>query len=127
MALRAIAQSYQDLPGRKNVVVFSEGFVHSPEAQPALQAVIDAANRANVTFYVVDAGGLTAAYGAASSAPEDLSGTRHAYDVANAGPGFEGGYSKFDWAKRIGLDCCTTTWAKWRRPRAASTSRTRTT
>jgi VWFA-related protein len=104
VALRAIAQSYQDLPGRKNVVVFSEGFIHSPEAQLAMQAVIDAANRANVAFYVVDARGLTANYGAASSLPEDLSGTRHAYDVANAGPETAGGYSKFDWAKRIGLD-----------------------
>ncbi len=104
VTLRAIAQSYQDLPGRKNVVVFSEGFMHAPEAEAAMQAVIDAANRANVAFYIVDASGLTANYQAASSMPEDLQGTRHAFDVANTGPGFEAGYSKFDEAKRTGMD-----------------------
>ena len=104
VALRAIAQAYQDLPGRKNVVVFSQGFTHAPEAQPALQAVVDAANRSNVAFYVVDAGGMTASYGAANSMPEDLSGTRHAYDVAQEGAGFREGYSKFDWMKHTGME-----------------------
>ena len=64
VALRAIAQTYADIPGRKNVVVFSEGFLHSPEAHAQLSSAIDAANRANVAFYVIDASGLTAPYGA---------------------------------------------------------------
>ncbi len=104
VALRAIAQSYQDLPGRKNVVIFSQGFTHAPEAQPAMQAVIDAANRANVAFYVVDAGGLSASYGATNSMPEDLSGTRAAFDVAQMGAGFRESYTKFDWMKRTGIE-----------------------
>ena len=79
VALRAIAQAYGDLPGRKNVVVFSEGFIHSPEAKTEMAAVIDMANRANVAFYIVDAAGLTTGFGAASRTPDDLSGTREAY------------------------------------------------
>ena len=71
IALRAIAQSYADIPGRKNVVVFSEGFLHSPDAKPQMAAVIDAANRANVAFYVVDAAGLQAGYGAVNGSGKD--------------------------------------------------------
>jgi len=104
VAMRAIAQAYQDLPGRKNVVVFSQGFTHAPEAQPALQAVVDAANRSNVAFYVVDAGGMTASYGATNSMPEDLAGTRHAFDAAQEGAGFREGFSKFDRMKHTGLE-----------------------
>jgi VWFA-related protein len=104
VALRAIAQAYQDLPGRKNVVVFSQGFTHAPEAQPALQAVVDAANRSNVAFYIVDAGGMEASYGATNSMPEDLAGTRHAYDMAQEGADFRQGYTKFDWMKHTGLE-----------------------
>ncbi|HEV2495363.1 MAG TPA: VWA domain-containing protein [Terriglobia bacterium] len=66
VAMRAIAQAYRDLPGRENVVVFSEGFMHSPEAAPAMQAVIEAANRANVAFYIIDTAGLTAGFSATS-------------------------------------------------------------
>jgi VWFA-related protein len=104
VAMRAIAQAYQDLPGRKNVIVFSQGFTHAPEAQPALQAVVDAANHSNVAFYVVDAGGMTANYGATNSLPEDLAGTRHAYDTAQEGAGFREGYTKFDRMKHTGLE-----------------------
>jgi VWFA-related protein len=102
VAMRAIAEAYQDLPGRKNVIVFSQGFTHAPEAQPALQAVVDAANHSNVAFYIVDAGGMEASYGATNSMPEDLAGTRHAYDMAQEGADFRQGYTKFDWMKHTG-------------------------
>jgi VWFA-related protein len=103
MVLRAIAQAYRDLPGRKNVVVFSEGFIPSPEARTELAAVIDMANRANVAFYIVDAGGLTeAGFDAASSTPNDPAGTRHMYDASQQGAGFWYGYSQFDRLRRVG-------------------------
>jgi VWFA-related protein len=105
VALRAIAQAYQNLPGRKNVVVFSEGFLHSPEVEPEIQAVVDAANRANVAFYVIDAGGLVAEYYDASNAsPPDPSGTREAYRVSNWSPGdqISTGLRKFDWSAHMG-------------------------
>jgi VWFA-related protein len=62
-SLRAIAQAAAALPGRKNVVVFSEGFLTRTSGQSpngaALAAVIDAANRANVACYFVDPSGLS--------------------------------------------------------------------
>jgi VWFA-related protein len=107
LALRAIAQAYQSLPGRKNVVLFSEGFLHSPDALPELQAVIDAANRANVAFYVIDAAGLAAeSYDASNAMPPDPGGTRDAYRMANWGQydQVSTGLHKFDWAAHLGVD-----------------------
>ena len=108
LALRAIAQAYQSLPGRKNVVLFSEGFLHSPEAEPEIEAVVDAANRANVALYVLDAGGLAAEYYDASNAnPPDPSGTREAFRVASWGQydQMSTGLRKFDWAAHLaGVD-----------------------
>ena len=57
VALRALAVAYRDLPGRKSIVVFSEGFLHAADVTAEWRAVIDAANRANVAFYVIDASG----------------------------------------------------------------------
>jgi hypothetical protein len=57
-ALRAICVAYRDIPGRKNVILFSEGFLHSDDARPDLEAVADAANRANVSIYVIDPQGI---------------------------------------------------------------------
>ena len=102
MVLRAIAQAYRDLPGRKNVVVFSEGFIPSPEARTEMAAVIDMANRANVAFYIVEAGGLKAGFDAASSTPDDPAGTRHVYDASLQGAGFWYGFSEFDRLRRVG-------------------------
>ena len=105
LALRAVAQAYQSLPGRKNVVVFSEGFMHAPEVEPEMQAVVDAANRANVAFYVIDAGGLAAEYYDASNAnPPDPGGTRESFRMSNWSDydRISTGLSKFDWAAHIG-------------------------
>jgi VWFA-related protein len=99
VALRSIAQTYSDIPGRKNVVVFSEGFIHSPAAQAQLSSTIDAASRANVAFYVIDASGLTAPSGAQSRVME-VTDNEEAFVAANAGPGS----NKFDWIARLGKD-----------------------
>ncbi len=104
IALRAIAQSYADIPGRKNVVVFSEGFLHSPDVKPQMAAVIDAANRANVAFYVIDAAGLQAGYGAVgASVGQTLNA--EIFQLSSEGPMTNyGGYNKFDWVQRMGLN-----------------------
>jgi VWFA-related protein len=60
LALQAVVQSLSILPGRKTIVFFSEGLPVSPVLSARLDAVIDAANRANVTAYAVDAKGLRA-------------------------------------------------------------------
>jgi VWFA-related protein len=59
-ALGAVVETLAFLPGRKTIVFFSEGFPVSPTLSAQLDAVIDAANRANVTAYAIDANGLRA-------------------------------------------------------------------
>jgi VWFA-related protein len=57
-ALLTVVQSLSYRPGRKTIVFFSEGLPVSPVLSAKLDAVIEAANRAHVTTYTVDAKGL---------------------------------------------------------------------
>jgi VWFA-related protein len=58
--LMAIVNSMSRLPGRKAVLFFSEGVAIPPNVQQHFRSVINAANRANVSVYTVDAAGLRA-------------------------------------------------------------------
>jgi VWFA-related protein len=60
LALLAVVQSLSNFPGRKTIIFFSEGLPVSPVLSARLDRAIDAANRANVTAYAVDAKGLRA-------------------------------------------------------------------
>jgi VWFA-related protein len=60
LAIRDLAKSLRTVPGRKTLILFSEGFQLTAERQSELDATIDAANRANVAIYPVDARGLQA-------------------------------------------------------------------
>ena len=58
-ALESLADLLRGIPGRKSVIHFSSGVQRTGvENQAQLQATTDAANRANVSFYTVDATGL---------------------------------------------------------------------
>lgn len=57
-ALRAAADQQRGLPGRKTIVYFTEGWNLTYALKEQFKALISAANRANVSFYIVDAGGL---------------------------------------------------------------------
>jgi VWFA-related protein len=57
-ALTALASSLGSLPGRKTVVFFSEGLSVPAAVEAKFRAVIETANRSNVSFYTVDAKGL---------------------------------------------------------------------
>lgn len=59
-SLLAVVRSLAEYPGRKTIVFFSEGLPVSPSLSAALEGLIDAANRVNVTVYAVDAKGLRA-------------------------------------------------------------------
>jgi hypothetical protein len=48
------------LPGRKSIILFSEGIALPPAVQRLFISVTDAANRANVSIYTMDAAGLRA-------------------------------------------------------------------
>ncbi len=57
-ALLAVVNSLRNVPGRKSIIFFSEGVAIPPAVQAHFRAVINAANRANVSVYTVDAAGL---------------------------------------------------------------------
>jgi VWFA-related protein len=57
-ALHAVVNGLKRIPGRKTLIFFSEGLVIPPNVQAQFQAVIASANRANVSVYAMDAGGL---------------------------------------------------------------------
>jgi VWFA-related protein len=56
--LFAIISRLRELPGRKSIVLFSEGLSIPPAVQRLFLGVIDSANRANVSIYTIDAAGL---------------------------------------------------------------------
>jgi VWFA-related protein len=56
--LLAIVNSLGDVRGRKTIVLLSEGISIPDNVMHRYQAVIDAANRANVSIYSLDAAGL---------------------------------------------------------------------
>ncbi|MGA3041559.1 MAG: VWA domain-containing protein [Bryobacteraceae bacterium] len=58
-ALRALIREQAQFPGRKTVLFFSEGLVIPPDRPELLESVISEANRANLTFYTLDARGLS--------------------------------------------------------------------
>ena len=58
--LFAIIEQMRRLPGRKSVVLFSEGIALPPAVRRQFEGVTDAANRANVSIYTMDAKGLRA-------------------------------------------------------------------
>lgn len=60
LAIRNLAKTLRTVPGRKTLILFSSGFPLTADRQPELDATIDAANRANVAIYSVDARGLVA-------------------------------------------------------------------
>jgi VWFA-related protein len=57
-ALLAIVSALKAIPGRKSVIFFSEGLSIPSNVQRQFISVIDAANRAGVSIYPMDAAGL---------------------------------------------------------------------
>jgi VWFA-related protein len=110
VALRAMALAYRDLPGRKTVVVFSEGFLHALNETAAMQAVTDAANRANVAIYVIDASGMSV-NSPDRSDKNNTSVEKATYDLPDSSPDLgvsrsraTAGMDQFDWLRTLGTD-----------------------
>jgi hypothetical protein len=57
-SLAALCEAQRDVPGKKTVVLFSQGFITSATQDWEVQSIIDLANRANVAIYIIDAAGL---------------------------------------------------------------------
>jgi VWFA-related protein len=58
LGLRSLAKGLQNVPGRKMVVMLTEGFPLNDELRSELTATVDACNKANVSVYPVDVRGL---------------------------------------------------------------------
>jgi VWFA-related protein len=56
--LFAIIEQMRRLPGRKSIILFSQGIALPPAVQRQFVGIQDAANRANVSIYTMDAAGL---------------------------------------------------------------------
>lgn len=85
--LLSITTSLRALPGRKAVIFFSEGMILPASTIETFRAVINAANRANVSFYTVDAAGLRVESKTAETGKELSS--RSDYRMAQLGSGAE--------------------------------------
>jgi VWFA-related protein len=57
--LAAICEGLRAIPGKKTLVMFSQGFIAPQNLDWQVQSTIDIANRANVAIYIIDASGLT--------------------------------------------------------------------
>jgi VWFA-related protein len=57
--LAAICEGLRTTPGKKTLVVFSQGFIAPQNLDWQVQSTIDIANRANVAIYIIDSSGLT--------------------------------------------------------------------
>jgi len=85
-ALRYIVSGMGDLPGRKSVILFSdgfkilqrgeEGFTESGAVLQFLRQLVDTANRASVVFYTIDARGLQTTGITAEDSVSDPTGER---------------------------------------------------
>ncbi|MBV9266409.1 MAG: VWA domain-containing protein [Acidobacteriaceae bacterium] len=60
-ALKSLILSQAKLPGRKVVIMFSDGLQIPIDRREMIEQLLSDANRANVTFYTVDVGGLESA------------------------------------------------------------------
>ncbi|HET6977060.1 MAG TPA: VWA domain-containing protein [Pyrinomonadaceae bacterium] len=69
-SLLAVISPMQNLPGRKTIIFFSEGLKIPPSVMTKFPAVINAANRANVSIYAIDAAGLRVESGTVEAARE---------------------------------------------------------
>jgi VWFA-related protein len=102
-ALAAIAEGLRPIPGKKTLVLFSQGFVTPAVLDWQVQSTIDMANRANVAIYIIDSAGLRAGAPASgslvpSSPLAGISGATSQEQRIRA----VGGETQFDYARQEG-------------------------
>jgi VWFA-related protein len=93
-SLLAVISPMQNLPGRKTIIFFSEGLKIPPSVMVKFPSVINAANRANVSIYSIDAAGLRTESGTAEAARElnSLAGASMAAQGRGSDRGASGPY-----------------------------------
>jgi VWFA-related protein len=96
-AIRAVATAVGVIPGRKTLLLFSEGFVPGPTVELELQSVAGAANRSQLAIYCIESQGLETRSLSGSLVPSSQVGAR----TDSTGYGGETG---FDRAQEQGQD-----------------------
>lgn len=102
-AIQAISRGLSRFPGRKALILFSEGFVIGTEMEAELEKTILLANRSNLAIYSVDAQGLLTRGTRPELVPRnelhDVSALQGRSRIEAAG-----GESLFDRARQVGSD-----------------------
>jgi len=93
-SLLAVISPMQNLPGRKTIIFFSEGLKLPPSVVQKFPSVINAANRANVSIYSIDAAGLRTEAGTTEAARElnSIAGAAMAQQARGSERGSNGPY-----------------------------------
>jgi VWFA-related protein len=93
-SLLAVISPMQNLPGRKTIIFFSEGLKLPPSVVQKFPSVINAANRANVSIYSIDAAGLRTEAGTTEAARElnSIAGASMAQQARGSERGANGPY-----------------------------------
>jgi VWFA-related protein len=105
-SLAAICQALRAIPGKKTVILFSQGFVAPTILDWQVQSVIDMANRSNVAIYIIDSAGLRTSV-PASGGPvpaSPLSGVAANDTTTDSRMRTAGGDSLFDNVRHEGLN-----------------------
>lgn len=71
LALRAISLGLKQMPGRKNLLLVSQGFVIQEQLWGQLKSVVDSANKSQVAIYALDPSGLKTRGVSGSMRPRD--------------------------------------------------------
>jgi len=104
-SLAALCEAQRDVPGKKTVVLFSQGFITSSTQDWQVQGIIDLANRANVAIYIIDAAGLRGgAPETGSYIPPTLMGNVGALRSAEERMNAQAGENVFDNVKHEGRE-----------------------
>src|SRR5438270_8889278 len=104
-ALAAICEAQRTVPGKKTLVLFSQGFVAPQVLDWQVQSTVDIANRANVAIYVVDSAGLkaNAPQSGAYVPPSPLQGIA-ALGITDSRARAVGGEDEFDFSRFEGTN-----------------------
>ena len=104
-AIAAICEGLRSVPGKKTLVLFSQGFVTPAVLDWQVQSTIDIANRANVAIYIIDSAGLRASAPTATSLAGGTSPLAGISAATNQEQRIRavGGENVFDTARQEGL------------------------
>lgn len=102
-AIQAIARGVEPIPGRKTLLLFSQGFIVGGDVERELRRAVSSANRANLAIYGIDSQGLATRSLSGNLVP---SGELSSISAATGRDRIKasGGESLFDRARQVGSD-----------------------